>query len=70
MAAAIAEPEFIAVTDRAKALAVWAEVVGLELLSEEGNELRLGIGGKTAVNFRDVRRHVRALARVPSPAAL
>ena len=42
-------PVHIAVTDRAKALAVWSDVVGLELLSEEGNELRLGIGGKPLI---------------------
>jgi catechol 2,3-dioxygenase len=42
-------PVHIAVTDRAKALAIWSDVVGLELLSEEGNELRLGTGGKTLI---------------------
>lgn len=35
----------IAVTDRAKALAIWRDVVGLELLSEDGSALHLGAGG-------------------------
>lgn len=39
----------IAVTDRAKALAIWRDVVGLELISEEGNELRLGAGGRILI---------------------
>ena len=39
----------IAVTDRAKALAIWQDVVGLELISEEGNALRLGAGGKVLI---------------------
>ena len=30
-------------------LPVWRDVVGLELLSEEGNELRLGVGGKVLI---------------------
>ncbi len=42
-------PVQIAVTDRSKALAIWRDVVGLELLSEGGNELRLGAGGKTLI---------------------
>src|ERR1700748_2266245 len=39
-------PVHIAVTDKDKALAIWRDVVGLELISEEGSELRLGAGGK------------------------
>ena len=38
-------PVHIAVTERAKALAIWRDVVGLELLEEQGNSLVLGIGG-------------------------
>ena len=39
----------IAVTDREKALAIWRDTVGLELIGEEGNELRLGVGGKVLI---------------------
>lgn len=39
-------PVHIAVTDRAKALAIWQDVVGLELIAEAGNALTLGAGGK------------------------
>ncbi|HEX4298403.1 MAG TPA: VOC family protein [Devosia sp.] len=39
----------IAVTDRDRALAIWRDVVGLELMSEEGNALRLGVGGKVLI---------------------
>ena len=42
-------PVHIAVTDRDKALAIWSDVVGLELISETGNELRLGAGGKVLI---------------------
>jgi catechol 2,3-dioxygenase len=42
-------PVHIAVTDKDKALAIWRDVVGLELLSEERNELRLGAGGNTLI---------------------
>ncbi|MEO7221234.1 MAG: VOC family protein [Devosia sp.] len=42
-------PVHIAVTDREKALAIWRDVVGLELISEDGNELRLGAGGKVLI---------------------
>ncbi len=42
-------PVHIAVTDRDKALVIWSDVVGLELLSEDGNELRLGAGGKVLI---------------------
>lgn len=39
----------IAVTDRSKALAIWQDVVGLDLISESGNELVLGAGGKPLI---------------------
>lgn len=42
-------PVHIAVTERDRALAIWRDVVGLELLSEEGNALRLGIGRKVLI---------------------
>ena len=42
-------PVHIAVTDRAKALAIWQDVVGLDLIAEAGNELRLGAGGKVLI---------------------
>lgn len=42
-------PVHIAVTDRDKALVIWRDVVGLELLSEDGNEVRLGAGGKVLI---------------------
>lgn len=42
-------PVHLAVTDRDRALAIWRDVVGLELLSEEGNALRLGAGGKVLI---------------------
>ena len=42
-------PVQIAVTSRDKALAIWRDVVGLELISEAGNELRLGAGGKVLI---------------------
>jgi catechol 2,3-dioxygenase len=42
-------PVHIAVTERNRALAIWRDVVGLELMSEEGNELRLGVGGKVLI---------------------
>jgi catechol 2,3-dioxygenase len=35
----------IAVTNRAKALAIWQDVVGLDLLEETGNALTMGAGG-------------------------
>lgn len=37
-------PVRLAVTDRARALAIWQDVVGLELMHEEGNVLTLGVG--------------------------
>ena len=42
-------PVRLAVTDRAGALAIWQDVVGLDLLSEAGNELILGAGGKPLI---------------------
>jgi catechol 2,3-dioxygenase len=42
-------PVRIAVTDRAKALAIWQDVVGLELIAESPTELTLGAGGKPLV---------------------
>ena len=42
-------PVQIAVTDRQKALAIWRDVVGLELIAESGNELHLGAGGKVLI---------------------
>ena len=42
-------PVHIAVTDRTKALAIWRDVVGLELIAEAGNELRLGVGGEVLI---------------------
>ncbi|PXA99053.1 catechol 1,2-dioxygenase [Nostoc sp. 3335mG] len=42
-------PVHIAVTDRARALAIWQDVVGLDLVSETGNALSLGAGGKTLI---------------------
>ena len=42
-------PVHIALTDRDKALAIWRDVVGLDLIAEAGNELRLGAGGKVLI---------------------
>ncbi len=42
-------PVHLAVTDRAKALAVWQDVVGLDLIAETGNALTLGAGGKKLI---------------------
>ena len=42
-------PVHIAVIDKGRALSIWRDVVGLELLSEEGNELRLGAGGEVLI---------------------
>lgn len=39
----------IAVTERSRALAIWQDVVGLDLLAETGNELVLGVGGKALI---------------------
>jgi catechol 2,3-dioxygenase len=42
-------PVRIGVTDRARALAIWQDVVGLDLLSEDDRELRLGVAGKVLI---------------------
>ncbi len=42
-------PVHLAVTDRARGLSIWQDVVGLELMSEKGNELVLGAGGKPLI---------------------
>jgi catechol 2,3-dioxygenase len=42
-------PVHLAVTDRSKALAIWQDVVGLDLIEENGNALHLGAGGKTLI---------------------
>ena len=42
-------PVHIAVTERDRALAIWQDVVGLELLSESGNQLVLGAGGQALI---------------------
>jgi catechol 2,3-dioxygenase len=44
-------PVRIAVTDKAKALAIWGEVVGLALVSETPTELNMGVGGKTLITL-------------------
>ena len=42
-------PVHIAVTERAKALAIWQDVVGLDLIAETGNQLQMGAGGKVLI---------------------
>lgn len=42
-------PVHIAVTERDKALTIWRDVVGLELIAETGNQLELGAGGKVLI---------------------
>ena len=42
-------PVHIAVTDRARALIIWQDVVGLDLLDETANVLTLGAGGKPLI---------------------
>jgi catechol 2,3-dioxygenase len=44
-------PVRIAVTDKAKALAIWRDVVGLSLVSETPAELNMGVGGKTLITL-------------------
>lgn len=44
-------PVRIAVTNRAEALAVWHDVVGLSLVEERDNLLRLGVGGKVLIEL-------------------
>lgn len=39
----------IAVTDREKALAIWRDVVGLDLIEDTGTLLRLGAGGRELI---------------------
>nr|WP_314262258.1 VOC family protein [uncultured Devosia sp.] len=42
-------PVHIAVTEKAKALAIWQDVVGLDLIAEDGNALHLGAAGKVLI---------------------
>jgi len=42
-------PVHIAVTERAKALAIWQDVVGLDIIKETGNQLQMGAGGKVLI---------------------
>ncbi|HTN63932.1 MAG TPA: VOC family protein [Devosia sp.] len=42
-------PVHIAVPEKARALAIWRDVVGLDLLSEDSNLLTLGAGGKPLI---------------------
>jgi catechol 2,3-dioxygenase len=42
-------PVRIAVTDRDRALAIWQDVVGLDLIRENAEVLELGIGGKVLI---------------------
>lgn len=42
-------PVHIAVTDRQKALAIWQDVVGLDLIEETGYALHMGAGGKVLI---------------------
>jgi len=42
-------PVHIVVTDRAKALAIWRDVVGLALIAETPTELHLGVGDKVLI---------------------
>ena len=42
-------PVHIAVTDRDKALAIWRDVVGLQLVEETPGELRLGVGDRVLI---------------------
>lgn len=42
-------PVHLSVTDRSQALAIWQDVVGLDLIVEEGNRLSLGAGGKILI---------------------
>jgi catechol 2,3-dioxygenase len=44
-------PVRIAVTDKARALAIWGDVVGLSLVSETPTELNLGIGDQTLITL-------------------
>ncbi len=42
-------PVHLAVTSRDKALVIWRNVVGLELIAEEGNALHLGVDGRVLI---------------------
>ncbi|MEO9298815.1 VOC family protein [Devosia alba] len=42
-------PVHLAVTDRTKALAIWRDVVGLELIADKDGVLTLGAGGKPLI---------------------
>jgi catechol 2,3-dioxygenase len=42
-------PVHIAVTDRHQALAIWQDVVGLDVIAENGNALSMGAGGKVLI---------------------
>jgi catechol 2,3-dioxygenase len=42
-------PVHIAVTDRTKALAIWQDVVGLDIQSETADALTMGVGGKPLI---------------------
>jgi catechol 2,3-dioxygenase len=44
-------PVRLAVTDRERALAIWRDVVGLELVSEAAGVLGLGVGGKVLIEL-------------------
>jgi catechol 2,3-dioxygenase len=44
-------PVRIAVTDRARALAIWHDVVGLSVIREDGDTLDLGINGKVLISL-------------------
>ena len=62
-------PVRIAVTDRARALAIWHDVVGLSLVSETPAELNLGVGGRTLITLelgatRPVMQHTIGLYHV------
>ena len=62
-------PVRLAVTDREAALAIWRDVVGLQLLAEEDGVLRLGAGGKVLIELetgaeRPVQRNTTGLYHV------
>ena len=42
-------PVHLAVTERSRALAIWQDVVGLDLIEENGNALHMGAGGKVLI---------------------
>lgn len=44
-------PVHLAVADRARALSIWQDVVGLDLIVEDGNLLHLGAGGKVLISL-------------------